>query len=116
MARWWNGPHRQSSHDLALQLVHATARIADVRQNFSRVLEQTLPGLGQHNRARQAIEQALLHLRLQFLNLLTERRLSDMFASSRAREAAFVSDSDEITELMNLHRGKLVVATVRSQL
>jgi hypothetical protein len=27
-----------------------------------------------------------------------------MFASSRAREAAFVSDSNEVTELMNFHR------------
>jgi hypothetical protein len=27
-----------------------------------------------------------------------------MFASSRAREAAFVNDSNEVTELMNLHR------------
>jgi hypothetical protein len=31
-----------------------------------------------------------------------------MFASSRAREAAFVNDSNELTELMNLHRENLV--------
>jgi hypothetical protein len=39
-----------------------------------------------------------------------------MFASSRARETAFVNDGNEVTELMNLHREKSSVATVRSQL
>jgi hypothetical protein len=36
--------------------------------------------------------------------LLTERRLSDVFASSRAREAAFFCDSNKVSELVNLHR------------
>ena len=98
-----NGAHGQPTHDLLLQLVHATARIGDLGQNLSRVLEQTFAGLGQDDRAREAIEQALIHLRFQLLNLLTERRLSDTFTSSRARKAAFFSDSNEVTELMNLH-------------
>ena len=110
-----NGPHGQPADAVASQLVHATARIRNLGQNLSRVLEQTFPGLGHHDRTREAIEQRLTHLRFQLLNLLTERRLSDMFASSRAREAAFVNDSNEVTELMDLHRENLVVATMRSR-
>ena len=98
-----------------LRRSHATARIGNLGQNFSRVLEQTFAGLGHHDRARQAIEQPFTHLGFQLLNLLTERRLSDMFASSRARETAFVNDSNEVTELMNLHRRKSSVARVRSR-
>src|SRR6266567_7521049 len=103
-----NGPHGQPTRDFALQLVHTTARIGDLGQNFSCVLEQTFAGLGHHDRARQAIEQPFTHLGFQLLNLLTERRLSDMFASSRAREAAFVKNSNEVKELMNLNRENLV--------
>ena len=99
-----NGPNGQPAHNLALQLVQATARIGNFDQNLSRILEQIFPGLGHRDRAREAIEQRLTHLRFQLLNLLTERRLSNMLASSRAREAALVSDSHEVTELMNLHR------------
>src|SRR5689334_5630148 len=36
-----------------------------------------------------------------------------MFASSGARKAAFVSHSNKITELMDLHWAKLVRVTVR---
>jgi hypothetical protein len=36
-----------------------------------------------------------------------------MFAGSGAREAAFFSDSNEITELMNLHWKSLLAVTVR---
>src|SRR6266403_2643022 len=103
-----NGPNGQPTRDFALQLVHTTACIGDLGETFSRVLEQTFAGLGHHDRTREAIEQPFTHLGFQLLNLLTERRLSYMFASSRARETAFVNDSNEVTELMNLHRENLV--------
>jgi hypothetical protein len=45
----------------------------------------------------------VIHFRFQLLDLLTKRRLSDMFAGSGAREAALLRDSNEVTELMNLH-------------
>ena len=92
-------------------------RLMDVaKMSEIEMLEQTFPGLGHHDRAGEAIEQSLIHLRFQLLNLLTERRLSDTFTSSRARKAAFFSDSNEVTELMNLHWKNLVVATVRPRL
>src|SRR6266567_4165486 len=72
-------------------------------------------GNGPHGQPTRDFALQLVHttasigdLGFQLLNLLTERRLSDMFASSRAREAAFVNNSNEVTELMNLHRENLV--------
>jgi len=42
--------------NLALELVHATSRIADRRQDLSCVLEQTAPGFSDNDRTRQTIE------------------------------------------------------------
>src|SRR2546423_1831211 len=96
----------QSAGDVAFQIVEAPARLGNFDENFPGVLEQAFAGFGDDDRARQAIEQPLIQFRFQFLDLLTERRLSDMFAGSGAREAALFSYSNEITELMDLHLEK----------
>ena len=93
----------QPAGDVAFQVVEATARLGNLDENFPRILEQAFAGFGDNDRAREAIEQPLIHFRFQLLDLLTKRRLSDMFASSGAREAALFSYSNEVTELMNLH-------------
>jgi hypothetical protein len=85
----------EATANVVFQLVYATARISDLDQNFFRVLEQALTRFSHDYGAREAIEQPLTEFRFQFLNLLTERRLGDVFASSRARETAFFSDGDE---------------------
>src|SRR5438876_12398594 len=67
-----NCAYRHVAGNFALELVHATAGIADRRQNLSFVLKQTTPSFSQYNRTRQAIEQWLANLRFQFSDLLAE--------------------------------------------
>src|SRR4051794_2833747 len=99
----WNRANGQSAGAVAFQVVEATARLRNFNENFPGVLEQAFAGFGDDDCARQAIKQPLVHVRFQFLDLLTKGRLSDMFAGSCPREAAFLSYSNEVTELMNLH-------------
>src|SRR5437899_11976289 len=84
--------------NFALELVHATPRITDRRQNLSRVLEQTASGFGDDDRTRQTIEQRLTDLGFQLSNLLAYRRLRDAHLRSRARKMSLVRDRDEITQ------------------
>ena len=98
-----NGPDDQPAGNVVFQVVEATARLGNLDENFPGILEQAFAGLGEDDRARQAIEQPLIQFRFQLLDLLTKGRLSDMFASSSAREAALFGHGNEVTELMNLH-------------
>ena len=77
--------------------------LGNIDENFSAMFEQAFAGFGNNYRAWQTIEQPVIHFRFQLLNLLTKRRLSDMFAGSGAREAPLFSYSNEVTELMDLH-------------
>jgi|SRR5947208_15421038 len=43
----------------------------------------------------------------QLMDLLTERRLRDVLALRRVREATFLRDSDKVPQLMNLHHAIL---------
>ena len=58
--------------NFAFELIYATPGIADRRQDLPRIIEQTSPGLGQHHRTRQTIEQWLADLSFQLSNLLAE--------------------------------------------
>ena len=90
--------------NFALELVHATACIADRRQNLSRVIEQTTPSFGDNDRTRQTVEQRLADLRFQFSDLLTKRRLCHSHLRRRAGKISLVRHRDEITQLMKFHR------------
>ena len=85
----------------------AVRRRGDTGENLPGVVEQTAAGLGQNDRARQAIEQLLVQLRFQLLDLLAQRRLGDMLAFRRMREAPLFHYRHKVPELMNLHRGIL---------
>src|SRR5207249_11287417 len=76
--------------NFALELVHATPRITDRRQDLSRVLEQTASGFGNNDRTRQTIEQRLTDLRFQLSNLLAAPRLRDAHLRSGRRQISFV--------------------------
>jgi hypothetical protein len=87
-----------------LKRSYRLARLDDPRQNLSRVKKQSFAGFGKNDRARQSIEQLLVQFLFQLMDLLTERRLRDMFALRRVGEATLLGNSDKISELMNLHR------------
>src|SRR5207249_9463377 len=57
-----NCAHCHLAGNFALELIHATPRIADRSQDLSRVLEQTTSGFGDNDRTRQTVEPRLAHL------------------------------------------------------
>ena len=45
----WYGANAQPTRDIPLTVIQATTRLRDVDENLSRVIEQTLAGLGRNH-------------------------------------------------------------------
>ena len=82
------------------------ARIASacLQRNSLDAIQEGAPGLGQFRTVRDTVEQACTDFRLQILDLLAERRLSNAKAGRGTGEVAFFGNRQEITQVTKLHR------------
>ena len=66
-------------------------------------------GVGQRHAARMAHEQRRVDLLLQRLDLLRQRRLLHVQLLGRARDVAFMGDGDEVAEMAQFHRVRMII-------
>ena len=79
------------------------AHLFDPAQNLQRLFIEQPPGLGQADRAAVAVDQRHAQILLEQLDLPAERRLGDVQDLRRAGEIALPRQSDEISELTQIH-------------
>jgi len=72
-------------------------------QQITRFLGQHLPGGGQANGMRTALQQFQLHGILQCLDLPTQRGLGQIQATCGSGDVALIGDSDEGAEVAEFH-------------
>jgi hypothetical protein len=65
--------------------------------------QQDLPGLGQGNAARRALQQGHAKLALEREHMLRQRGLGHVDAFRRGRERALLRNHDEVSELSDVH-------------
>jgi hypothetical protein len=88
----------------ALQLVLGGR---ELREDPSRTSHEQLAGLGDRHAPSRTLDERQAKLALEPLDLLGQRRLCDVFPHRRSREAAFLGERNDVTELADLHRCSL---------
>ena len=72
-------------------------------EDSARLTEQKLPGLGEFDAARAAVEEGCPDLVLKVANLQAERRLLDAEPFGRTSKMQLLGDRDEIAEMPEFH-------------
>ena len=75
----------------------------DLRERAPRTGHQPLPGRGQGDVPRGAVDERDADLVLEALDLLRERGLRDVQARRRAREVPLVGERDQVAQLAQFH-------------
>ena len=75
----------------------------DLRQNRPCLAEEHLPDRRQRDAVTVAIQQLRFEQRLQFLNMLAERRLGEFQLLRRLPEMQGIGDRDERPDVTQLH-------------
>ena len=87
----------------AADLPHHPLQLFHSRQNLHGMFVEQAPGFGQPDRTDIAVEQLRPHFLFKLADLPAQRRLGDIELLGRLREVAFIGDSNEVTELANVH-------------
>lgn len=86
-----------------MSLTRRFNRMTGLRQQFSRLFEEGLAGLGQLNSAFVAREELNPQLLLQQVNLAAQWRLCDLQPLRRFAEIQMLRNGDEISNMTQFH-------------
>jgi len=95
--------HYQSAKPAGLRRLHSLNRFCDIGKQTSCVGQKDAPRMRQLDVTLVALEERDAELLLQHTDLEAQRRLCNPKTAGRAREMELFGDSDEITQLAEVH-------------